>query len=191
MTSEQPIRISWLNDFTFCPASIYYHGMYEDLDAMAYQSEKQVRGTAAHRAVDEARYTTSRHVLQGTTVYSGELGLIGKIDLFDSRTGLLTERKRHVAKVHDGYVFQLYAQCYALTEMGYEVRRLRIHSLDDNKSYQVSLPDEDEKMRESFFKVVADVKSFDVDAYRPDNPGKCSNCIYNPLCEKSCATTAL
>ncbi len=35
---EQPISVSTLNDFIFCPASIYFHQMYEDMALSLFQS---------------------------------------------------------------------------------------------------------------------------------------------------------
>ena len=74
-------------------------------------------------------------------VYSGEYNLCGKIDLFDVERGLLTERKNHIEKIYDGYVFQLYAQCLCLREMGYTVKSMRFYSSTDNKTYSVRLPE--------------------------------------------------
>lgn len=46
---------------------------------------------------------------------------------------MLVERKKHVSRIYDGYVFQLYGQYYSMIDMGYAVDSLRIHSIDDNK----------------------------------------------------------
>ena len=40
--------------------------------------------------------------------------------------------------------YQLYAQYFCLTEMGYEVEKLKLYSLDDNKVYEIPLPNEKE-----------------------------------------------
>lgn len=32
MSEENPILITWLNDFVFCPRSIYFHNLYGDKD---------------------------------------------------------------------------------------------------------------------------------------------------------------
>jgi len=55
---EQLIKISNLNDFIFCPASIYYHGMYEELDRSVYQEIDQIRGTFVHESIDKSSYST-------------------------------------------------------------------------------------------------------------------------------------
>ena len=177
---EGLIRMSWLNDYLFCPMSIYWHGFYEGLDRMVYQSEDQILGTQAHRTIDERRYSTSKDVWQGRYVYSGKLGLVGKIDVYNRRSGVLTERKRKVSKVYDGYVFQLYAQFYALEEMGCEVRALRLHSLADNRNHPIPLPRD-----APFHRLIGELRSFDPGKTRPAGPTKCARCIYSPLCEWS------
>lgn len=42
------IIISNLNDFIFCPASIYFHKLYGSEDVLMYQSSYQIDGTKAH-----------------------------------------------------------------------------------------------------------------------------------------------
>jgi len=50
---ENPIILSWLNDFIFCPVSIYFHQLYGDQDKMLYQCKDQINGTNAHLAIDK------------------------------------------------------------------------------------------------------------------------------------------
>ena len=64
--------------------------------------------------------------------------IIGKIDIYDKKKELLVERKKHIKEIYDGYVFQLYAQYYCMTEMGYNVSKLQIRSCDDNKIYKIN-----------------------------------------------------
>ena len=59
----EEILITYLNDFIFCPASIYFHMLYGDTDRMMYQSEKQINGTAAHSTIDQNKYTDRKDVL--------------------------------------------------------------------------------------------------------------------------------
>lgn len=42
------IIISNLNDFIFCPASIYFHKLYGNEERLMFQSEYQLNGTKAH-----------------------------------------------------------------------------------------------------------------------------------------------
>ena len=48
---EDYISISTLNDFIFCPYSIYLHNVYMETDEGVYQT----RGRIAHETVDEKR----------------------------------------------------------------------------------------------------------------------------------------
>ncbi len=184
---ELYLKISNLNDFIFCPLSIYYHQLYGELSERMYYGQAQLDGKAAHSAVDEKRYSTHKNILQSLDVYSDEYKLSGKIDIFDIEKGLLTERKKHIETIYDGYVFQLYAQCICLREMGYKVRQLRFYSSDDNKIYPVKLPEEDCEMFENFKATNEAMQTFDVSSYQPKSEDKCRNCIYNDFCDRPLA----
>ena len=47
------ILITQLNDFVFCPVSIYFHRIYGNQDKITYQSVSQINGTHAHNKIDE------------------------------------------------------------------------------------------------------------------------------------------
>ena len=70
---ENYIRLSNLNDFIFCPKSIYYHNIYDSYDKTLYQEEAQIAGSMAHDAVDQKRYSSRKDVLQALDVYSEKL----------------------------------------------------------------------------------------------------------------------
>lgn len=57
---DESILITELNDFIFCPASIYFHQLYGSMDPMLYQTEDQINGTSAHTRVDTGKYSNSR-----------------------------------------------------------------------------------------------------------------------------------
>lgn len=177
---EDYIQISKLNDFVFCPYSIYLHSVYENFNAKTYHRAAQTVGKIAHEPVDTKTYTTSAHILQGMEICSERLGIMGKIDTFNVKTGLLVERKYKVKKIFDGYRYQLYAQMICLREMGYEVRALAIHSLSDNKRYKIPLPDEEElqKMKN----LVEKMKNYHPAVPKRKNAKKCAQCVYQPLC---------
>ena len=179
------IPISYLNDFIFCPVSIYFHQLYGEQERLTYQCSDQINGTAAHKSVDSSTYTTRKNVLQGLSVYSERLRLIGKIDVFHVDTGILVERKKRIKTIYDGYLFQLYAQCYCLREMGFTVSELRLYSMDDNKSYHVPLPENDSGLNCKFLTLVKQIRAFDMDEFRQENVEKCKHCIYEPACDRS------
>lgn len=101
---EEIILISWLNDFIFCPVSIYFHNLYGALNKTLYQSSYQLNGTKAHQCIDNGTYSDKKSILQGINVYSQEFGIQGKIDVFDIKKKLLTERKNQIIKIYNGYI---------------------------------------------------------------------------------------
>lgn len=182
---ENPITFSQLNDFIFCPASIFFHNFYNERDKISYQSISQIAGTNAHKTVDTATYSTKKTILQGIEVYSDKYGLVGKIDLFNIDTGMLTERKKKIQMIYDGYIFQLYAQYFAMREMGYNVVSLQLQSMDDNKFYSVLLPHQDLDMFRKFEDVIISMQTISIGDFHQTNTKKCSNCIYEPACDRS------
>ena len=180
---EPYIQISFLNDFIFCPRSIYFHQVYKSYDSKMYQKDIQIRGKLAHSNIDQKKYSTRKEILQGLPIYSQKYSLCGRIDIFNQKTGILTERKKRVKKIYDGYIFQIYAQYYCLKEMGYNVTNLYIYCFDHNKKYPILLPEESPEMDQKFKELLKQFNRFRLeDSFRP-NIKKCNNCIYNNLCD--------
>lgn len=181
---ESYLPISYLNDFIFCPRSIYFHQLYGSMERGLYEQAPQLQGKAAHATIDAGTYTTSARVLVGVEVYSHTYRLAGKIDQFFLDTGELRERKRRIKHIYDGYIFQLYAQYAALTDMGHAVRSLSLYDLEQNKKHPVALPADDAAMWQRFENLVAAIQ-----AYNPAttviavSEQKCRNCIYHNLCD--------
>lgn len=182
---EEIILISYLNDFIFCPISIYFHKLYGTIDKSIYQTEYQIQGTNAHKTIDNKTYSTKKNILQGINVYSEKYGLQGKIDIFDVEKGILTERKNKITKIYDGYIFQIYAQYFGLTEMRYKVKTLKLYSLSDNKNFNVKKPSEDKEMFAKFEELIKSIQEFDMEKFVQTNEKKCMNCIYEPSCDRS------
>ena len=179
------LTITTLNDYIFCPISIYYHNILNDLATESYYSDSQVKGKNAHQSIDQKTYSTSNNVLQGIDVYSDKYHITGKIDLYYKDTKTLSERKKKIVTIYDGYVFQLYGQYFGMIEQGYEVEKLQFHSIDDNKTYNLKLPEEDPDMKKKFEQVIWDINHFNVNSYHPVNENKCRNCIYTYICAES------
>lgn len=177
--------ISYLNDFIFCPRSIYFHQLYGRVEQRLYQNTDQRNGKAAHKTIDSKNYSSSKHILQSIEVYNEKYRVGGKIDVFDIKKKLLVERKKKIKTIYDGYVFQLYAQYHCLTEMGYEVKQLKLYSIDDNKNHQIKMPKEDVQMQQSFEKLIEQMRHFDMNQPFKANCNKCKHCIYNNLCDLS------
>lgn len=182
---ENPIPISLLNDFVFCPASIYFHMVDAETEKITYESYEQLQGSAMHETVDTASYSTKSSILQGISVFSEKYGLSGKIDMFDTASGILTERKRKISSIYDGQIFQLYSYYFALCEMGYCVTAIRLYSALDNKVYNIKMPNDDPIMFEKFNNTVNSIRTFDFEKFNQCNHQKCVKCVYEPLCPYS------
>lgn len=178
---EDYIQISKLNDFIFCPKSIYFHGIYESFSEKTYHDIPQTVGKIRHENVDKGQYSSLKRYKQGMSVFSDEYGLCGKIDVYDYQKKALIERKYRIKKIYQGYIYQLWAQYLCLNEMGYEVKMLMFHSLADNKRYKVDLPNRKDLAK--FLVFIDDFKRFDIfTADYKQNPQKCATCIYKDLC---------
>lgn len=149
------------------------------------QDSYQLNGTAAHEKSDTGQYSSRKSILQGISVFSEKYNICGKIDTFDVDKGMLTERKKKIKTIYDGYIFQLYAQYFALTEMGYCVYKIRLYSMDDNKVYEQALPCDNHFMLEKFETLLEKINTFSFENFTQDNILKCQNCIYEPLCSYS------
>jgi len=73
------IAISTLNDFIFCPYSIYLHNVYMETDKEVYHATPQTRGRIAHETVDEKRTSNRADELQSLPVISHTYGLTGSL----------------------------------------------------------------------------------------------------------------
>ncbi|NCQ06629.1 MAG: type V CRISPR-associated protein Cas4 [Candidatus Moranbacteria bacterium] len=178
---ETLIQISKINDFLFCPRSLYFHSLYENFSDTTYHTSAQTRGRLNHTTIDTGTYSSDVKFLQALEVYSEKYGLIGKIDIYDKEKKMLIERKSKISFLHQGYFFQLYAQYFALQEMGFPVEELVLRSLEDNKRYTVPLPT-GESLRE-FEETIDAMQSFQMNhSSLETNLKKCEHCIYQTLC---------
>lgn len=72
--SEQPLAISQLNYFIFCPVSIFFHSLETEENIMV-QDSFQLNGTDAHKHSNSATYSTKKGMLQGVSVYCEKYNL--------------------------------------------------------------------------------------------------------------------
>lgn len=176
---ESYIQISKINDFLYCPLSLYLHTTYESFDQRGYHEVAQTAGKIVHENIENQTYSSAKRYLQGIDVYCDQYNIAGKIDIYDKKERALIERKNKVKFVYTGYKYQLYAQMFCLQEMGYEVEKLFLHSLSDNKRYEVALPDAEEiKNFESTLEKMNNFGPEDIIAHKCEN---CQNNIYSPL----------
>jgi len=179
---EPYIKISQLNDFIFCPKSIYFHNLYWKFNKKIYQEKEQITWTIKHKNIDEKNYSSLKKYLQSIDIFSEKYNLAWKIDIFDTEKGELIERKTRIKKIYDWYKYQVYAQYFCLKEIWYNVKKIFLHSLDDNKRYEIIIPDK--KEIEEFEKLLKDFNSFDIfEEWFSQNGEKCKKCIYSNLCD--------
>ena len=71
-----------------------------------------------------------------------------------------------------------------MIEMGFEVEKLSLYSMDDNKSYEVTLPERDLQMYRSFCDLIESIQNYRLmeTPFTP-KPAKYAGCIYRELCD--------
>lgn len=179
---DEFVNISNLNDFLFCPFSIYLHSVYQTSDTNQYHQLNQVKGKIAHSTIDAKKYSSSTKVITSMSVYSNEYQLIGVIDQLFMEQKRLVETKNRIDTIYRGQQLQIYAQYLCLKEMGYEVAELQFYSKSNNKKIDINLPDFLDEIE--ITNIVGAIKNFNPEQF--DSTGisanKCHKCIYNELC---------
>ena len=178
---ESYLPITYLNDFIFCPRSIFFHQRFSQYNQTLYHNKEQTIGKIKHETIEDRRYSTSKHILQNIDVYSERYHLCGKIDIFNQKTRELVERKYSIKTIYDGYRYQIYAHLFCLREMGYQPTALFLHSLKDNKRYPIPLPSETDI--QEFEGLLTKIKKYRLAEPFDQNPVKCEKCVYRPLCD--------
>lgn len=181
---EDYINISTLNDFVFCPYSIYLQGVYMDTDEWQYKATPQAHGKIVHENIDKKTSSNRADVIISLPVYSEEYGLMGKIDLYKRNERRLIERKYQLKQIFQGQIYQLWAQMLCMREMGYAVESLAFYETSRNKMIPVDMPTDND---------LDNFKSF-INRFRSFNPSttpftinhnKCMHCVYCNLCDKT------
>ena len=92
-----------------------------DTDEGMYHATPQIRGRMAHETVDKKTASNRKDCMLSFSVFSEKYKLMGKIDVYRADKKLLIERKYQLKQIFQGHIYQLWAQYFCLTEMGYEV----------------------------------------------------------------------
>ncbi len=186
---EEYIKLSTLNDFIFCPKSIYYHTLYDNYEKNIYQEQAQKEGILNHNSIETQKYSSKKNTLQWLSVFSENYKIAWKIDIFNKENWELTERKTQIfldekwkPKIYLWQKYQLWGQMICLEEMWYEVKTLFIYSLKDNKKYRIYKPSTKELLK--FEEMLEKYKKFDLLKKNwKQNTQKCIRCIYRELCD--------
>lgn len=180
---EDNISISTLNDFIFCPYSIYLHNVYMETDEGLYHATPQTKGKLAHEPVDSKTSSNRKEEILALPVMSEQLGVMGKIDVYRKKEKKLIERKYQLKQIYQGQIYQLWAQYFCMVEMGYEVDKIAFYEISTNKTIPISLPTAENKHELMCF--IQSFKEYDPSAPFVANPNKCRHCIYCNLCDKT------
>ncbi len=181
---DEYISISNLNDFIFCPYSIYLQAVYMETDEDLYKASPQLLGNNAHKSSSEKNYSTRTDEIMSLPVFSNELGITGIIDNYKTENKILIERKNNLKHIFKGQIYQLWAQYFCMKEMGYPIDRIAFYEISTNKMIYQPLPTEKDK---------SELKLF-IESFRTYSPGttpfainsnKCRHCIYCNLCDKA------
>jgi CRISPR-associated exonuclease Cas4 len=179
---DEYILISTLNDFIFCPYSIYLHNVYAGSEEDLVNASPQAHGKAAHSSIDNKTYSSLKGEITGLSVFSSELGVMGKIDLYKAKENRLIERKYQLKTIYQGQVYQLWSQYFCMTEMGYEINKLEFYSISTNTTFPVQIPNKVDKTELLDF--IFQFKHYDPAQPILINVNKCTHCIYCNLCDK-------
>lgn len=175
--------LSTLNDFIFCPYSIYLHNIYMESDEGVYHATPQTQGRIAHDAIDHKRSSTRKMDLISLSVSSEQLRVIGKIDFYRGSDKHLIERKYQLKQIFQGQLFQLWGEYFCMREMGYNVEKISFYEISTNKMMTQQIPGL--KEWDELKNFVDRFRAFDPSQFIETNPNKCVHCIYCPLCEKT------
>lgn len=183
---ETFLPITYLNDFVFCPYSVYLHQVFDNNAEDLYSANPQQKGKAAHADIDLFEDRTDQggqEILKGIYVVSNRLGVYGRIDTLFVSERKLVESKYEIKILYRGYYYQLWCQYYALTEMGFSIDSLEFYSIKDDKVFIVNIPTESD-----FHELKAHIRKiawYDFESPLHVNPEKCKRCIYSSLCDKT------
>lgn len=180
---EDYISISTLNDFIFCPYSIYLHNVYMEADEDIYHATPQTRGRVSHESVDKKTAGGNRNDIVALPVFSEEFGVMGKIDLYKLNERTLIERKYQLKQIYQGQLYQLWAEYFCMKEMGYAIDKLAFYEISTNKMLPVNMPNEENK--KELLQFIARFRSYDPSNSIIVNNNKCAHCIYCNLCDKT------
>lgn len=179
---EDYILISTLNDFIFCPYSIYLHNVYMDADEGLYHATPQTRGRIAHENIDCKKASNRMDDLQALPVMSEEYGLMGKIDIYKGREQKLIERKYQLKNIYQGQIYQLWAQYLCMKEMGYDVRAIAFYEISTNKMIPIGLPNHEQL--DEFRRFIETYRNYNPSLPLKTNANKCRHCVYCSICDK-------
>jgi CRISPR-associated exonuclease Cas4 len=182
MIALEPVLISALNQFVFCPrrcALMHVEGIWSD-------NEHTVIGSLLHEHTDEPGYETDGDVtlLRALPLYSTRYGLTGKADIVEMRQGMPcpVEYKKGRRRQFENDDIQLCAQALCLEEMfGTTVTEGFIYHAASKRRRRVVF---DERLRAETIQTIAAVRQMLAEARVPAAELKpcCDGCSLRGVC---------
>lgn len=154
-----------------------------EVDEDLFHATPQTKGKLAHLCIDNKSYSTKSSDLTALPIYSEELGIMGKIDLYKQDRKLLIERKFQLKRIFRGQIYQLWAQYFCMIEMEYDISQIAFYEISTNKMTYVDIPTYENK--QELINFIKQFKEYNPANPIVTNPNKCSHCIYSNLCDKT------
>ena len=152
-------------------------------DENIFHAAPQVRGRIAHASTDNNTYSSRSADITSLSVFSDELGIMGKIDLYRSDRRQLIERKYSLKHIYRGQMYQLWAEYFCMIEAGYEIDSIAFYETSTNKLICVDVPGECEKAE--LMRFIQRFRNFSPELPITINRNKCAHCVYCNLCDKA------
>jgi CRISPR-associated exonuclease Cas4 len=173
---DERVHVSALNEYLYCPRRFYYQ-RYHDEMGTPYEL---VDGRSKHEnAAQQGGWINERYLSDSS------LGLHGKIDIIESKDGVLTPIERKRAESGGYYTndeIQLAGYCMLLSKaIGEPVNfgYIYLYSTDQRHSIRIT-----EDHRQAVTKIVDQIQSMSATDIPPltDNPDKCEACSAREYC---------
>ncbi|MHB1291682.1 MAG: CRISPR-associated protein Cas4 [Sulfuricella sp.] len=184
MFEDEPISVSALNQYAYCPRRcglIFQEGDFVD-------NIHTSRGTAEHERVDAIRHETTegRRIETALPVWSDRLGLVGKCDVvefFPDGTPYPVEYKHGTCKKWGNDDIQLAAQAMCLEEMtGKVITHGAIYHHGSRRRREVAITQElRDKVEETVNAIRAMLDSGKLPP--PVNDARCKECSLKEICQ--------
>lgn len=176
------IPFSLLNDFIFCPYSIYFHNIYKSYNNLLYTDILQIKGKNNHQTIEKKSYK-KKNWIENFPLSSERYLVYGFADLFNIKEKIIFERKLKIKNnLFLGQKMQLVAQYLCFKDIGISIKKIKVLSQNENKIYTINIPNQ--KDIDQLKKLVEKIINFNLDSSLAINKNKCKNCIYKNWCYK-------
>lgn len=179
---EDPIPISLVSHYMFCPRRAWLETMGEKTD-----SGQMAAGVSAHRLTHDPTSARSGEV-RGVDVGHEEWGVVGKVDTIEETADGLVVREykatpvKRTPEVTEPMRVQLALQAACLQSQGHEVAGTEIYFTTHNRRLPVELQAEDyERAQDAVAQTRATVTASVAPPPLEDSP-KCMRCSHASVC---------